>query len=78
MDTAAYGGASVLPRPWFPGGGFKWRIPALWKVGDGPTNALGWSDQVFRLEADGTMTVQKFGHSVTRHVDENYGKVDEN
>jgi hypothetical protein len=69
MDNCFYGTTSLLPSPWSPGS-FTWHIPALWKVGnDGSTNSnLGWSDQVFTLGEDGTMTVAKFGHSVTRTI----------
>jgi hypothetical protein len=56
------------PGPWNPGGGFTWPIPALWKVGNGPTHSLPWSDQVFSLQGNGTMTITKFGKSVTRTI----------
>ena len=57
-------------------GSFTWHIPAKWKVGSGPTNDLAASwDQVFTLAPDGTVTVQKFNHTVTRHVNEHYGVV---
>lgn len=70
MDNCAYYGSDPqhLPPPWAPGGSFTWPIPALWRVGNGPTNSLPWSDQVFTLGANGTLTIQKFGHSVTRTV----------
>ena len=41
--------------------------------GNSPTNSFGSWDQVFSLNAAGTMTVQKFGHSITRQVTELYG-----
>jgi hypothetical protein len=67
FDTCAYWGFQNLPGPpWTPGGSFTWQIPALWCVGNGPTNSLPWSDQVFTLGANGTMTITKFGQSVTR------------
>jgi len=57
-------------------GQFTWHIPAKWKIDTGPTNDLAGSwDQVFSLAPDGTVTVQKFSHTVTRHVNENYGTV---
>jgi hypothetical protein len=57
-------------------GQFTWHIPAKWKIGSGPTNDLAGSwDQVFTLAPDGTVTVTKFGHTVTRHTSENYGVV---
>jgi hypothetical protein len=50
-------------------GGFTWPIPAAWRVeydgGTGHTN-LHFSDQVFSIDAFGTMTIQKFGTNVTR------------
>ena len=66
MDNCFYAGNGVLPSPWPPGGSFKWPIPAVWRVGFGLTNPLPWSDQTFSLDPDGTMTITKFGHSVTR------------
>jgi hypothetical protein len=57
-------------------GQFTWHISAKWKVGSGPTNDLAGSwDQVFTLAPDGTATVSKFNHVVTRHVKEYYGVV---
>jgi hypothetical protein len=53
------------PPPWS-SGGFTWNIPARWKVGNGSTNSMtGWN-QIFSIDANGTVTVQKFGHGVTR------------
>ena len=45
-------------------------------VDDGSqTNPMtGWN-QVFTLGSDGTVTVQKFNHTVIRHVNENYGTI---
>jgi hypothetical protein len=53
--------------PWPPGGKLSWNYTAQWKIGAGPTNKLStsWSQQV-TLDSDGTVTVQKFGHTVTR------------
>lgn len=70
FDHAYYGGISVLPGPWSLGG-FTWPIPALWKVGNGPTKTLpGWTSQQFSLGADGTMMISKLGHTVVRRVNE--------
>ena len=63
MDNANKWG---MPSPWTPGGSFRWPIPAVWWIGSGPSNSLPWSDQTFTLDASGTFTVSKFGHSVTR------------
>jgi hypothetical protein len=68
MDTCSYYGSSHLPPPWSPGGSFTWPIPGQWKIGNGSTNSLSWSDQVFTLGANGTFTITKFGQSVTRTV----------
>ncbi|MGO8926990.1 MAG: hypothetical protein ACLQU3_08895 [Limisphaerales bacterium] len=67
FDICRYWG-NVLPPPWPPGGSFTWPIPALWRVGTGPTNSLPWSDQNFSLGANGTMTITKYGQSVTRTI----------
>jgi hypothetical protein len=57
-----------LPPPWS-AGSFTWQIPALWRVvGDSSTHSLSWSDQVFSLDGSGTLTITKYGHSVTRTV----------
>ena len=54
--------------PWT-NGNFTWPIPAAWQVGSAnspKTNYIaGWS-QNFIIDASGTVTVQKFGNSVTR------------
>lgn len=68
FDTCSYWGSQNLPGPPWSGGGFTWHIPALWSIGGGRTNSLPWSDQVFSLGPDGTFTISKFGHSVTRTI----------
>ena len=53
--------------PLWSSGGFIWNIPGAWTV-DGSTwhtNMIPWS-QVFTIQPDGTMTIQKFGLTVTR------------
>ncbi len=57
------------------GGSYTWPIHPLWRVvGDSATHPLnGWTDQVHILGADGTMTVEKLGHTVTRHIYEHNG-----
>ncbi|MEI7534033.1 MAG: hypothetical protein WCK57_06640, partial [Verrucomicrobiae bacterium] len=57
-------------------GGFTWDIPGKWKIDSGPTNniANGW-DQKFTIDSSGTMTITKFGHTVTRHTNETTGTV---
>lgn len=59
--------ASGYPPVWT-SGSFTWNIPVKWSVqGSGVTNSMknGWS-QVFSIDPLGTMTVTKFGRSVTR------------
>jgi hypothetical protein len=70
FDYCYYNGSDHLPPPWS-GGTFTWQIPALWEVvGDSSTHSLPWSDQVFSLDGSGTMTITKYGHSVTRTVND--------
>ena len=59
--------------PWPPGGRLSWNYTALWKIGTGPTNKLPatWSQQVI-LDSEGTITVKKFGHTVTRDINNIY------
>lgn len=56
-------------------GSYTWPISPLWQVvGDTTSNALsGWTDQVHTLDSDGTTTVEKLGHHVTRHTSETRG-----
>jgi hypothetical protein len=58
----------------FSGGSYTWVIPAKYRV-KGKTAewsiAAGWN-QVHTLSANGTMTVQKFGHSVSRTINNVY------
>jgi hypothetical protein len=62
-------GTSALIPPWVGGGGFTWPIPAKWRIEGGATNDLhGWSDEVFSMDANGTVSVTKFGKTVTRTV----------
>jgi hypothetical protein len=62
--------------PWYAsgwiGGSYTWNIPAVWSVGTGQTNPLSGWNQVHTLGPDGTMTVTKFGHSVSRTIQGNY------
>ena len=53
--------------PWLNGGSFEWPIPAQWRIGGaGLTNSMtGWNQQ-FVLQGNGTLTINKFGKSVTR------------
>jgi len=79
-DIAA---ALSLDPPWrtgwlwgalgYSGGSMTWSIPAYWRVKeDDIANPLDWTDQIFNLTGWGTVTVQKFGHTVTRRADGNY------
>lgn len=60
--------SGTFSPPWSPGGSFTWNIPANWQVtGSGQTNSManGWN-QVFSIDSSGTVTIQKWGRSVTR------------
>jgi hypothetical protein len=65
-DECSLGDPGGCPSPWS-SGGFMWNIPARWRVGDdGKTNSMtGWN-QVFSIDGNGTVSIQKFGHGVTR------------
>jgi hypothetical protein len=68
FDHAA---AGPLPNlPW-PSGAFSWNVPAQWKVGsNGITNTItGWI-QSFSIDGNGTVTIQKFGNTVTRNTND--------
>ena len=58
-------------------GQFTWNIPGKWWV-EGSTNknsiANGWQ-QVFTIDANGTMTVTKFNHTATRTTNQTHGTV---
>lgn len=74
-DSYDRASSAVFAQTWA-NGGFTWHIPGKWKIGNGHTNDLANSwDQVFTLSEDGTVKVSKFGHTVTRHVNENFGVV---
>jgi len=58
------------PSPWSPGGRYTWDIPAKWRIPGASTNSMtGWN-QVHTLEANGTMTIDKFGKTVSRTVND--------
>ena len=51
----------------YSGGSLTWPIPAKWRVaGTVPDNPLHWSDQHFNLSGNGTLSITKFGYTVTR------------
>jgi hypothetical protein len=62
-DLASYSG---YPPPWS-SGEFTWDIPARWQIpGSGLTNSMSGWNQKAMIDSNGTMTVQKFGRSLTR------------
>ena len=65
----------TLPNlPWSQGR-FTWNVPWKWWVeGSSQTNSMtnGWQ-QVFTIDSSGTVTVSKFGHTVTRTVTQDKG-----
>src|SRR5262249_54013578 len=58
----------ALMQPWVGGGHFTWHIPAKWRVGDAgeATDLSSWSEQVFSMDSNGTVTISKFNQTVTR------------
>ena len=64
--------SGTCPAPWADGH-FSWPIPGGWRVtGDIPTNALPWSDQDFTICGNGTVSLLKFCHGVTRATNNVY------
>ena len=57
------------------GGTYTWPIHPRWRVKDTTTDypLNGWTDQKHTLSADGTMQVEKFGHTVIRVANEHSG-----
>ncbi len=51
--------------PWYLGS-YTWPIPAVWWIGDGPTNSMtGWT-QVVSIDGSGTVRITKFDRWVQR------------
>jgi hypothetical protein len=69
--------SDVYSQPWsgagWSGGSFTWRIPVKWKIDEGQEHLLDPWDQRHDLLADGTVTITKFDHYVTRHANERSG-----
>jgi hypothetical protein len=71
FDKASSGTAMVRFKPWV-AGTLTWPIPVVWAIpggvpGSGPTNnSLGRTDQTFMVISNGTVTVLKYGNSVSR------------
>lgn len=64
--------------PWsgngFSGGSYTFDIPAKWRIGSGPEHSMtGWN-QVHTLSGNGTMSVTKFDHTVTRTINNVYSE----
>lgn len=60
--------SGICDPPWT-NGNFTWPIPVAWQVGSASssmTNYMAGWNQNFTIDASGTVTVQKFGISVTR------------
>jgi len=72
-----YASSDVYNQPWsgsgWSGGSFTWHIPVKWKIDGGQEQLLDGWDQDFALLGDGTVTITKFGHTVTRHANQNCG-----
>ena len=63
-------GSADCPAPWTIAGSFTWDIPAKWKVvsrlaTSSEHTITGWN-QIFSIQAGGTVSIQKFGRTVTR------------
>jgi hypothetical protein len=69
--------SDVYSRPWsgpgWSGGSFRWHIPVKWKIDGGQEHLLDGWNQDFTLLGDGTVTIRKFDHTVTRPITDNYG-----
>jgi len=64
--------SGICPQPWS-SGHFSWPIPAEWWVkGSSNRNPLPWSDQHFYIDPVGTVTIEKFNHTVTRETNNVY------
>ena len=60
-------GGGILPLD----GTMTWPVPAVWWVkGDAKHNPLPWSDQHFSVTTDGTVTITKYGVSLSRTKDD--------
>jgi hypothetical protein len=77
MDNCFYydgeNGIILMPTTgtdWYPGGEFIWDIQARWRILNTPSTeiSLSWSAQHFKLDSNGTMTIDKFGQSVQRTI----------
>jgi hypothetical protein len=70
-DLFVYPSQSPPSPQYAPGGEFTWPIPARWAIDINHTNSLSWSPQHFKLDSDGTLTIDKFGVSVERDTTNN-------
>jgi len=67
-----FANSGICPQPWS-NGHFSWPIPAVWWVdGSSNTDSLQWSDQHFYIDSSGTVTIEKFGYTVTRETNNIY------
>ena len=68
-DRAFWGrDGQVTGGGWSPGGKFTWNIPGKWRIaGTGTGTEFSSWKQKCVLGSDGTMTITKFGKTVTRH-----------
>lgn len=76
-DNVTQDGLSLSNWPGIPwsSGQWTWNIPGKWWVeGSSTTNNIpnGWQ-QIFTIDASGTMTVSKFGRTVTRTINQTTG-----
>ena len=59
----------AMPGPWGNGGTYTWHVPTQWRVGNNGAvgNMKPW-DQVVNLQPNGTVSISKFDHTVTRTI----------
>ena len=63
---------SGWPPPWSPGS-FVWPIPSEWWILGGPTNTMpGWTQEFVMEDTNGTFTINKWTHTVTRTTNDVY------
>jgi hypothetical protein len=66
VDLVELYGDDMLPKPWYDGS-FTWEIPNEWRVvGSSETNSFGIYTQAFYIDTNGTVSITKFGATVSR------------
>ena len=72
LVNQAYSGFCILT---YSPGSFAWPVPVVWEVGtaiSATNRPVAWNqDQQFSIDSSGTVTVRKFGRSITRTTSDN-------